>query len=108
MGTYSPGDVLLARVRLMGHDDLKTRPVIVLASRPGGILEVRPVTSKPPADVPFLPLGLVDFEEGGLDICDGSYILVMVPVIVMSHEVIGKKGRVSPEFLAGFRHRIKG
>jgi hypothetical protein len=108
MGTYAPGDVLLARVRMEGRHDTKTRPVVVVASYPGGILEARPVTSRLPVDTAFLPIGLVDFEEGGLDICDESYVLLMVPVIVAANEVTAKKGRVSPEVLAAISHRREG
>jgi hypothetical protein len=100
MGTYVPGDVLLARVRLRGQSDPKTRPVVVLATRPGGILEVSPVTSRPPADALSLPLAPADFDEGGLDICDESYLLVRITVVVKASEIIGKKGRVGSEALA--------
>lgn len=108
MGTYAPGDVLLARIRLPGRRDPKIRPVVVRACLPGGVLEVVPVTSRLPVHDPCLPLSPGDFGEGGLDICDESYILVGITVRVTTGEVIGKKGRLNAETIAEIGRRKEG
>jgi hypothetical protein len=108
MGTYFPGDVLLARVRLPGRSDPKTRPVVVRACLPGGVLEVVPVTSRIPVHGSCLPLSPGDFGEGGLDICDESYVLVGITVTVTTGEVIGKKGRLNAKTMADIPCRREG
>jgi mRNA interferase MazF len=107
MGTYVPGDILLACVRLGVCSDCKTRPVVVLRSSPGELLHVCPVSSRPPADAPFLTLAPGDFLEGGLDICEKSYILVNICLRISVREVIGKKGRVATALLESV-HSLQG
>jgi mRNA interferase MazF len=55
---------------------------------------VCPVSSKFPSDAPFIPLSPRDFLEGGLDICDESYVLTAMSFQIQPGEIIGKKGRV--------------
>jgi len=99
MGQYATGDVLLASVRLNGHNNRKIRPLVVLKSRPGGFLEVCPVSSKPSSDVPSLVLTPDDFLEGGLDICRESHILITFSLVIKTRDVLAKKGRVGPDVL---------
>jgi mRNA interferase MazF len=108
MGTYAPGDVLLVRVRLPGKREPKTRPVVVRACRPGGFLDVVPVTSRFPVHDPCLPLAPGDFRDGGLDICDESYVLFGITVTVKTGEIIGKKGRLTAETMAAIGCRKEG
>lgn len=100
MGRFYPGDILLARIRLKESGNLKTRPVLVIGSSHEGLLTVCPVSSSAPSDAPFIGLAPCDFLEGGLDICDESYVLVAMSFLIRPGEVIGKKGRVAAEVIA--------
>lgn len=99
MGQYSCGDVLLASVALDKRTGAKTRPVIVIRSDTDGTVSVCPVSSKPPNDAPSLPLTIDDFATGGLDLFSESYVMTSRVTTIRSNEVIGKKGRISSEFL---------
>jgi hypothetical protein len=74
--------------------DPKIRPVVVLKSSPGGLLQVCPISSRAPTDGPYFPLSPRDFLEGGLDICDESYVLVTISLTISPGEVLGKKGSI--------------
>ncbi|MGB4235445.1 MAG: type II toxin-antitoxin system PemK/MazF family toxin [Methanoregulaceae archaeon] len=96
MGSYYPGDVLLVPVRMGRRAAGKVRPVVVIGTGDQGFLLVCPVSSRPPAGAPALPLGLDDFAEGGLDLFGESYLLPSHACRVPAREVVGKKGRLSP------------
>jgi mRNA interferase MazF len=108
MGQYISGDVLLASVALDGRASPKTRPVIVIRTDTDGTVHICPVTSKPPSDAPCLPLSIDDFATGGLDLFSDSYLMTSRVTTIRSNEVIGKKGRLSKEFLAEIISRIPG
>lgn len=99
MGQYIRGDVLLASVALDERNMAKTRPVVVICTSGTGELRVCPVSSKPPTDASSLPLSIDDFSTGGLDLFSESYVLTSRVVTIRTNEVIGKKGRLSEEFL---------
>ncbi len=99
MGSFRPGDVLLAPVRLGRNGAAKVRPVIVIGTGEDGMLFVCPVTSRPPGDAPAVPLGLNDFIEGGLDLFGESYILSTTICRIAVADVIGKKGHLRDDIV---------
>jgi mRNA interferase MazF len=106
MGQYLRGDVLLASVALDNRTSPKTRPVIVVCTSTDGTVHVCPVSSKPPTDAPSLPLTIDDFATGGLDLFGESYIMTSRVVTLRSGQVIGKKGRLTPDSLAEIVSRV--
>jgi mRNA interferase MazF len=100
MGQYVKGDVLLASVALDDRTLPKARPVVVIATAEPGWVHICPVSSKPPSDAPGLPLTLDDFATGGLDLFGESYVMTSRVLSIRSGDVIGKKGRLTPESLA--------
>ena len=108
MGQYVKGDVLLASVALDDRTSPKTRPVVVIRTEEPGRVHVCPVSSKPPSDAPSLPLTIDDFATGGLDLFGESYIMTSRVLTIRSGDVIGKKGRLTPESLADISGRAPG
>ena len=100
MGQYVKGDVLLALVALDDRTAPKIRPVIVIRTEEPGRVCICPVTSRPPADAPSLPLTLDDFSTGGLDLFGESYVMTSRVLTIRSGDVRGKKGRLTAESLA--------
>ena len=100
MGQYVRGDVLLACVALDSRTPAKTRPVIVVGTSDNGMVRICPVSSKPPSDAPAIPLTLDDFSQGGLDLFNESYVMITRVTAIRANEVIGKRGRVTPQYLA--------
>jgi len=100
MGQYVAGDVLLATVALDDRTAAKTRPVVVIRAEEPGTIRVCPVSSKAPNDAPCLPLTIDDFETGGLDLFSESYVMTSRVLVLRAADVIGKKGRLTGEFLA--------
>ena len=100
MGQYVAGDVLLATVALDDRTAAKTRPVVVIRTGEPGTIRVCPVSSKAPNDAPCLPLTIDDFETGGLDLFSESYVMTSRVLVLRAADVIGKKGRLTGEFLA--------
>ncbi|MFA5267382.1 MAG: type II toxin-antitoxin system PemK/MazF family toxin [Methanoregula sp.] len=100
MGQYVKGDVLLASVALDERTPQKTRPVVVIRIKEPDGLHICPVTSRPPTDAFSLPLSIDDFANGGLDLFGESYVMTSRVLIIRSSDVIGKKGRLTPESLA--------
>lgn len=99
MGTYFRGDVILASVPFDERQGAKTRPAVVVAARENGELVVCPVSSRPPADAPCVPIGLDDFCDGGLDLFSESYVLTAKTAVIPAGAVIAKKGRLAPDSL---------
>lgn len=99
MAQYLCGDVLLAPVALDNRTLAKIRPVVVIGTSDDGTVRVCPVSSKAPADAPCLPLSIDDFAAGGLDLFGESYVMTSRVVSLRSGDVIGKKGRVTKEYL---------
>jgi mRNA interferase MazF len=100
MGQYVKGDVLLASVALDDRTAPKTRPVVVIRTDESGRVHICPVSSKPPSDAPSLPLTIDDFATGGLDLFGESYVMTSRVLALTSGQVVGKKGRLTPESLA--------
>jgi hypothetical protein len=48
-----------------------------------------------------MPIGIDDFSAGGLDLFHESYVQADTVRTIRSGEVVGKKGEVAPEYLAG-------
>jgi mRNA interferase MazF len=105
MGQYVNGDVLLASVALDDRIAPKIRPVVVIGTDGPGIVRICPVSSKPPSDAPGLPLSLDDFATGGLDLFGESYVMTSRVLTLRSGDIIGKKGRLTPEALADITGR---
>ena len=99
MGSYRPGDVILASVSTGDRAAAKVRPAVVVAAD-GGTVVVCPVSSKPPSDSPGIPISIDDFAEGGLDLFSESFVMAGLRVPLRSGDVIGKRGRLRPEPLA--------
>lgn len=99
MGQYYPGDVLLVPVDLGSARGNKIRPALVVRIDGPQHLITCPISGHPPRDGKCISLDLEDFVEGGLDLFSESYILVSSTCRVRSSWVIGKKGRVSREYL---------
>lgn len=99
MGQYLCGDVLLAPVALDNRTVAKTRPVVVIGTSDDGTVQVCPVSSKAPADASCLPLSINDFATGGLDLFGESYVMTSRIITLRSGQVIGKKGRVTKDYL---------
>jgi mRNA interferase MazF len=106
MGQYVKGDVLLASVALDDRMSPKTRPVVVTGTKEPGRITACPVTSKPPADAPSLPLTIDDFATGGLDLFTESYVMTSRVLTLRTSEVIGKKGRLTAGSLAEIAGRV--
>jgi mRNA interferase MazF len=100
MTRYFPGDVVLASMKLRGPGGKKVRPGVVLGECERNSFLICPVTSRQPDSGDFLPLGLDDFEKGGLDLFDESYVLVSEAGPVDGRYILGKKGKlVSSRFM---------
>jgi len=95
MGLFIRGDVVIAPVAFDERSGAKTRPVVVIASGPTNEVYLCPVSSKPPADSPCVPISLDDFSEGGLDLFGESYVLTSRVIVIRSGEIIGKRGRLT-------------
>jgi mRNA interferase MazF len=106
MGQYQRGDVILAPVALDDRSRVKTRPAVVIDCGKTGILQVCPVSSKPPSDAPCIPITLDDFSDGGLDLFGESYVMTSRVLSLQSRIVIGRKGRLTTEALADIAGRV--
>jgi mRNA interferase MazF len=106
MGQYVPGDVLLASVALDDRTAPKTRPVVVIRTDEPGRIHICPVSSKPPSDMPSLPLSIDDFATGGLDLFGESYVMTSQVLTIPVRIVIGKKGRLTTQSLAEITERV--
>jgi len=100
MGQFVKGDVLLASVALDDRTPLKIRPVIVVGEDEPGLIRICPVSSRPPFDAPCLPLTIDNFSHGGLDLFGESYVMTSRVLTIRNTDVIGKKGRLTPDSLA--------
>lgn len=100
MGQYVRGDVILASVALDGRSTAKTRPAVVITTGGTTLIHICPVSSRPPSDAACIPIALDDFSEGGLDLFGESYVMTSRVLTIGSGDVIGKKGRLTPEALA--------
>ncbi len=106
MGQYVKGDVLLVSVALDGRGQRKTRPSVVIGTEEPDRIHACPVSSKPPSDAPSLPISIDEFSQGGLDLFGESYVMTSRVLTLQSADVIGKKGRLTPEALAEIAGRV--
>lgn len=97
MGSYTRGDVILAPVPFAEQRGKKTRPAVVISAPGEDDLLICPVSSRPPADTPFVPIGLDDFATGGLDLFTESYVLTAKAGTLAVRDVIALKGRLMAE-----------
>jgi len=104
MGRYVKGDVVLASVRIDAKSGAKVRPCIVVSTTDTGTLVVCPISSQPACDTATVPVSLDDFSTGGLDLFRESYILTSRQCRITCREIVGKKGRLSDEFIASNIH----
>ena len=95
MSGYSAGDVVLAFIDFGRGNGGKIRPALITGKTAKGCYNAYPVTGREPDGQPYIPVGLADFEYGGLDMFEDSYILVSIPVEIRRNLIKGKKGRLS-------------
>ena len=106
MGHFIRGDVVIAPVAFEERSGAKTRPAIVIATGQTHEVYLCPVSSKPPADAPCVPISLDDFAEGGLDLFGESYVLTSRVRVIRSGEVIGKRGRLTEESISSIMIKV--
>ena len=99
MSHYVPGDIILVPFPHGGERTAKVRPTIVIATRPNGDLCCFPIRSTPRAGTSCIPITIDDFVVGGLDLFSESYVQTDKVRRVKTGMVIGKKGRVTADFL---------
>ncbi|RXE56072.1 PemK-like protein [Methanoculleus taiwanensis] len=107
MGQFSPGDVILASLRLGGAETKKTRPAVVITASSDGSLVVCPISSRASPDGSSVPLSLDDFARGGLDMFEESYILTAHRIVIRRNAVIAKKGKVTDEVSAAVASLVR-
>ena len=100
MGRFVRGDVVLASVRIDARSGPKVRPCVVVSATEAGSLVVCPISSRPASDTATVPISLDDFSFGGLDLFGESYILISRKSRITDREILGKKGRLTDEFIA--------
>jgi mRNA interferase MazF len=99
MGHYVQGDVVLASVSIDDRSGAKTRPVVVIRTTSAGDVIVCPVSSKPSFDAPCIPLSIDDFSTGGLDLFCESFVLTARVTVIRNGDVIGKRGRLTGDYI---------
>ena len=99
MSRYLPGDVVLVSIALDGRGGAKVRPSVVVRSGSDGTIGICPVSSQPPSDSTSILLGIHDFAQGGLDLFSDSYVMTGRILTIRNADVIGKRGRLLPEYL---------
>ncbi len=100
MSRYAPGDVLLVPFPFAGESVAKLRPALVIALDAGRDPVCCPIRSTARAGTPCIPIGINDFASGGLDLFFESYVQADTVRTIRSGAVVGKKGQVTPEYLA--------
>jgi mRNA interferase MazF len=108
MGQYQRGDVILAPVAFEERGGAKTRPAIVISAAGNGDVQICPISSRPPSDAPCIPISLDDFSDGGLDLFSDSYVLTTRIHTIRSGEVVGKRGRLTPDCIASVIAQMPG
>jgi mRNA interferase MazF len=108
MGRYQRGDVILAPVAFEERGGAKTRPAIVISATEDGDVRICPISSRPSTDTHCIPISLDDFAEGGLDLFSDSYALTTRIRTIRSGEVVGKRGRLTPECIAAITDQAPG
>ncbi len=99
MSSYLPGDVLLVPFPFSGEQGNKLRPALVIGLSLSGDPVCCPVRSSPRAGALCVPIGIDDFASGGLDLFSESYVQADTVRTIRNCLVVGRKGRVTPEYL---------
>lgn len=107
MTRYFPGDVVIASMDLRGSGGRKSRPAVVIGETGKNRFLLCPVTSRRPEGSDYLPLGLDDFEKGGLDLFGESYVLVSEAGTIEGRSIHGKKGRLSSSVFLEISERVR-
>lgn len=100
MSRYQQGDVLLVPFPFAGETGVKVRPALVIALDRSGDPVCCPIRSSRRAGAPCIPIGIDDFDVGGLDLFMESYVQADTVRRIPSGSVAGKKGRVTPVYLS--------
>lgn len=101
MPSYIPGDILLVPFPFAGEPGAKLRPALVIKLAGSGDPVCCPVRSSERAGARCIPLGIDDFATGGLDLFSVSFVQADTVRTIRAGSVVGKKGRVTPDYLAG-------
>jgi mRNA interferase MazF len=99
MSHYVPGDIIIVPFPHEGKRTAKVRPAIFITTRPNGDLCCCPIRSTPREGTSCIPITIDDFAVGGLDLFFESYVQTDTVRRVKTGTVIGKKGRVTADFL---------
>jgi mRNA interferase MazF len=100
MSRFARGDVVLASVRIDAKSGPKVRPCVIVSATETGPLVVCPISSRPAGDTATVSISLDDFSTGGLDLFRESYLLTTRVCRIKAGEILGKKGRLTDEFIA--------
>jgi len=106
MGTYRPRDVIIAPFPFNDGRGNKNRPAVILSVENDQLL-LAPCSSKPADNVPSVRIDLNDFEEGGLDLFDESYILIIHHARVPTKKILSKKGRLTTEAFMDIKRMLR-
>jgi mRNA-degrading endonuclease toxin of MazEF toxin-antitoxin module len=106
MSRYAPGDVVLVPFPHKAGHSAKIRPAVVVAVRESGDLCCCPIRSSPHAGTRCVPISIDDFTDGGLDLFSESYVQTDTVRTMSCSAVIGKKGKVTGEFLSALGFRL--
>ncbi|MBN1432590.1 MAG: type II toxin-antitoxin system PemK/MazF family toxin [Methanomicrobiaceae archaeon] len=107
MTRYFPGDVVIASMDLRGQGGRKSRPAVVIGESGKNSFLLCPVTSRLPDGSDYLPIGLDDFEKGGLDLFEESYVLVSDAGTVGGRDIHGKKGRLKSSIFLEISGKVR-
>jgi mRNA interferase MazF len=97
MSHFQKGDMIIGSVSFEERSGPKVRPCIVVAAGDNNVLFVCPVSSRPSYDECSVPLSILDFYTGGLDMFEESYVLPSRVLKIKSGDVLGKRGRLSDQ-----------
>ena len=100
-----PGDIILAPFRL--GNSTYTRPLVILRVADDENLQVCPVTSRCPSNVPALECSIHHFQKGGLDLFEDSYILVHEVGIIRKKSIRAKKGTLESDYFREVLERVR-
>lgn len=107
MTRYFPGDVVIASMNLSGPGGRKSRPAVVIGESGKNRFLLCPVTSRRPEGGDSVPLDLDDFERGGLDLFEESYVLISEAGIVEGRYIHGKRGRLASSVFLEISGRVR-
>lgn len=100
MSSFLPRDVILVPFPFAGEPGAKLRPALVIALAESGDPVCCPIRSSDRAGACCIPIGIDDFVAGGLDLFSVSFVQADTIRTVRAGSVVGKKGRVTTDYLA--------